>query len=226
MRFIIVAAAAFFAAVAAAAEERITKFDVAIEVAKNGDIEVAESIDIIAEQVSIQRGIFRDLPRVYLKGAQRVPYGYDVISVTRDGTREKYDVESEHAVFRIRIGDADVLLPPGAHSYVLRYRVRNQVRRFSGYDEVYWNATGNFWQFPIETARASVRLPGGAPASQIAAYTGREGEAGKEYVYARQNGAHVFTAARGFAPGEGITVAVGFSKGVVDPLSASAARAE
>ena len=41
----------------------------------------------------------------------------------------------------------------GPHRYVISYRVADQVRRFDRYDEVYCDATGNYWTFPIVSAR-------------------------------------------------------------------------
>ncbi len=212
--------------VPAHAEERISNFDVAIEVEQEGDIRVVETISVVSEGDQIQRGIFRDLPRFYLKGARKLPYVYDVKSVTRDGEKEPYAIEKEGNAFRIRIGDADVYLADGPHRYALTYEVKNQIRYFENYDEIYWNATGNYWAFPIERARAAVRLPGGAPAVQHAAYTGHEGASGRDYEYRFEGGAHHFNATKRMAPGEGMTVAVGFAKGVVDPPSAADARGE
>ncbi len=172
IRTLFIAALAAVFAQTANAEEQITNFDVAIDVETDGDILVTETISVASEGYQIQRGIFRDLPRFFLKGARRLPYVYDVISVTRDGEKEPYAIEKEGNAFRIRIGDADVYLADGPHRYALTYEVNNQVRYFDDYDELYWNATGNFWAFPIERARAVVTLPGGAPATQYAAYTG------------------------------------------------------
>jgi hypothetical protein len=42
--------------------------------------------------------------------------------------------------------------------------------------------TGNFWAFPILKAIATVTLPEGAEILQHAAYTGRVGETGRDYV--------------------------------------------
>ncbi len=210
----------------ARAEERITDFDVAVEVEKDGDILVTEKIAVVSEGYQIQRGIFRDLPRTYLKGAMTLPYVYDVKSVIRDGKNEPYAVEKDGNAFRIRIGDADVFLENGRHAYEIAYAVKNQVRYFGDYDEVYWNATGNYWAFPIDHARARVSLPGGAGAVQTAGYTGRLGDTDQFFSYKFEGGAHVFEATRPFDPGEGMTVAVGFAKGVVDPPSAADARSE
>ena len=42
--------------------------------------------------------------------------------------------------------------------------MRNGTRFFDGYDEFYWNVTGNDWPVPIDHAAASVRFP--APTSE------------------------------------------------------------
>jgi uncharacterized membrane protein YgcG len=214
------------APIAARAEERITSFDVAIEVAKSGDITVTEKIAVVSEGHRIQRGIFRDLPRFYEKNGGKLPYNYDVLSVARDGRSEPHAIETAGNALRIRIGEADVFLEDGPHAYEIAYRVKNQVRYFEGYDEIYWNVTGNYWSLPIARAAAAIRLPDGADATQHAAYTGPLGEAGRDFSYRFTGGAHAFETTRPLGVGEGLTVAVGIAKGVVDPPSAADARAE
>jgi len=203
----------------ALAAEQINRFDVLIEVQRDGDIVVTETIDVTAEGMQIQRGIFRDLPRYYENGV-RYAYDYRVLSVRRDGRDEPYETSTEDNAYRIRIGDADVFLEHGAHRYELRYRVANQVRYFDAYDEIYWNATGNYWNFPIKGARATIVLPPGANVTQTAGYTGALGRSGRDFSYRREGDRHVFETTRGLAPGEGLTVAVGFEKGLIDPPSA------
>lgn len=214
------------APLAARAEERITNFDVAINVQKDGDISVSETINVVSEGYQIQRGIFRDLPRNYLKDGRTLPYSYDVKSVTRDGNKEPYAIEKDGNAFRIRIGDVDVYIANGEHRYVIDYEVKNQTRYFPGYDEIYWNVTGNYWNFPIERASATITLPGAAGAVQTAGYTGALGQSGNYYEYAFQNGAHVFTTTKRLERGDGLTAAVGFEKGIVDPPSAADAQGE
>ena len=128
--------ALLFAAPAFAAEQ-INRFETVVEVQTNGDIIVTETINIIAEGQQIRRGIFRDLPRYYEGEGERYEYAYDVMSVRRNGQRENYDTENEGAAYRIIIGDEDVMLDHGSHTYEIRYRVANQVRYFEAYDEVY-----------------------------------------------------------------------------------------
>ncbi|WP_375201030.1 DUF2207 domain-containing protein [Hyphococcus sp.] len=226
MRVLLIALAALLWPALAQAAEQIENFDVEIGVRKNGDITVTEKIQVTSEGRQIRRGIFRDLPRYYEKGGVDLPYSYKVKSVERDGRKEPYAIERVGNAYRIRIGDADVYLDSGVYEYEIEYEVKNQIRYFDGYDEVYWNATGNYWNFPILKARAVVRLPGGAGAVSTAGYTGSLGAAERNYQYAYENGAHVFTTTEPLALREGLTVAVGFEKGVVDPPSASDRFAE
>jgi hypothetical protein len=86
----------------------------------------------------------------------------------------------------------------------------------NSHDELYWNATGNFWEFPIEQAEAQVTLPDGAVIKKLAVYTGRQGDTANDAIYTQtsENSA-TFRATRTFAPGEGLTIAVLFEKGVM-----------
>lgn len=220
LRTVILSLFAALLAMTAGAEERIDRFDVTIEVQTDGDIIVTELIAVTSEGAQIQRGIFRDLPRYFERNGARLSYGYNVLKVKRNGRTEPYVTETDGSAYRVRIGDADVFLDPGPHIYEIRYRVRNQVRYFSGYDEVYWNVTGNYWAFPISAARADIVLPPGARVSAVRAYTGALGLAGAEYTHTESDGRHVFETARRLEAGEGLTIAIGFDKGLIDPPSA------
>lgn len=226
MRGVLIAVIAALWPVFALAAEQINSFDVDIDVLKSGDITVTETINVTAERRQINRGIFRDLPRYYEKDGARLPYDYDIRRVERDGNSEPYAIERDGNAFRIRIGSESVLLQHGAHDYEIEYAVKNQVRYFDGYDELYWNVTGTYWLFPIESASATVSLPAGAKVRQAAAYTGYRGQKGGDYAYDIHGDDHVFATTRALARSEGLTVAVGFEKGVVDPPSAADLRAE
>ena len=199
------------------AQEQINSFNVVIEVETDGDIVVTETINVTAEGSAIRRGIFRDLPRYHENEGARLRYNYEVLSVTRNGAEEPFDTETDGNAFRIRIGDASVFLDHGAHEYELRYVVPNQVRYFDGYDEVYWNATGTYWAFPIKQARAEIVLPPGGRVTQNAAYTGARGDAGSDYTYRAEGDRHIFETTRALGAREGMTVSIGFEKGLIDP---------
>lgn len=72
------------------------------------------------------------------------------------------------------MGDKDVRISPGVHTYKLTYRVGRELGFFEDHDELYWNVTGNEWAFPIDSASATVLLPKGVAAKKIRhhAFTG------------------------------------------------------
>ena len=104
----------------------------------------------------------------------------------------------------------------GEHRYVIRYRTTRQIGRFEDYDELYWNATGNGWIFPIDVAEARIRLPAPVKFGQRAAYTGPQGStASNAEVVEEKPGEITFRTTQPLGPYEGLTVAVAFPKGVV-----------
>ncbi|WP_340692107.1 DUF2207 domain-containing protein, partial [Hyphomonas sp.] len=221
MRPLIALLLALTLAMGAMAEERINRFDVDITVQTNGDIVVSETLAVTSEGYQIRRGILRNLPRYYDDDGAKLPYDYMIMQVTRDGAREPYSTETDGNALIVRIGSADVFLENGPHVYEITYRVKNQIRYFADHDEIYWNATGNYWDFPIDAATATITLPQGARVTAFDAYTGGLGTAGKDFTHQSNGDSHVFTTTRALQSGEGLTVAVGVEKGVIDPPSSA-----
>lgn len=225
-----VLAAAFFACVSAsaAAEERITHYDSTIDVARNGALTVTETISVVSEGYRIQHGIYRDFPTTYTdEFGRRVHVGFDVLHVTRDGHDEPYDLSSIDSGERIKIGNADVNLDQGPHIYTITYATDRQIGFYDNYDELYWNVTGNFWQFPIDRAEATINLPIGARITQYASYTGSAGSRANNARCEQLSGRtlHCWTTMALYA-NEGLTVAVGFGKGTVLPPTDAERRAQ
>lgn len=203
------------------ADERIESFISDARVNTDASLDVTETIAITAEGIQIKHGILRDYPTIYTdKNGIRVVVGFDVVSVKRDGNDEPFALEGLSNGKRIRIGSKDVSINPGLHSYEIKYHTTRQLGFFKGYDELYWNVTGNGSLFPIEKATAIVHLPAGANTIQSTVYTGRQGESGGDAKIISAAG-NVFRAVttRSFDPGEGLTVAVSWQKGIVTPPS-------
>ena len=130
---------------------------------------------------------------------------------------------------------------------VIRYRVRNAIRYYyardsvaarerrwnwcrwewcppqegrpasPAFDELYWNATGNAWDMPIERAHARIVLPAGVKPMQWAVYTGPEGSTEREADVAVDSARGIvsFTARGPLDPYEGMTVAAGWAPGAI-----------
>src|SRR5690606_7754316 len=137
--------------------------------------------------------------------------------VTRAGRPEPFRVERMGDFQRIWIGDPDALLTRNSvHRYVVTYHMDRMARPSAdGGDELYWNATGNYWDFPVLTSVARVRLPEGAEIINLAAYTGDVGSSESAVTVTRKNNTATFRTQRVLEPGEGMTFAVSFQKGII-----------
>lgn len=213
----------------AGAAEDIRNFHADIEVQANGTLRVTEEIAVNVEGNRISRGIFRDIPlRFEDENGRTREVRLDVVSVTRNGRTEPYSTERGSGVLRIRIGDADVLLPRGIQTYAITYDTTRQIRFFDDHDELYWNVTGNAWDFVIRSASAEVTLPAGAKATDVTYFTGAYGSTERAATAQRLDGGNRirFEATRPLLPREGLTAVVAFPKGFVSPPSAADARAD
>jgi hypothetical protein len=202
---------------AAQAREKIVDFHSEIWVHPDASMMVRETITVDSARRKIRRGIFRDFPTIYRGPAgNRIVVGFEIEGITRAGRREPFHTERQSNGVRIYIGDEDVVIPKGRHVYRITYRTNRQLGHFDGYDELFWNVTGNGWDFPIEKARATVHLPDGARVINHAGYTGPEGARGRNFTYTVQSdGTLSFESSRGLKPREGLTIAVSWPPGFV-----------
>jgi len=224
---LLLAALALLLPGAAWADERILSWRSDIAIRADGALDVTETIRVNAEGNQIQHGIFRDFPTIYDRAGRQVRVGFDVHGVERDGRPEPFAIERTGNGVRVRIGDAGTYLDSGQHAYVLNYTTTRQLGFFAGYDELYWNVTGNGWMFPIDSAEAHIRLPQAVPfGPERAVYTGPQGARGyAAQVVSEQPGEIVFRTTAPLGSYEGLTVAVRWPKGVVaEPPKPSAAR--
>ncbi len=214
----------FLFAAAAGAQERIVDFAADIAIGADGVLTVTETIVVQAEGQQIRRGILRDFPTEYRdRAGNRVRVPFDVLAVRRDGAAENHAIESLDNGVRVRIGNANVMLPQGRHTYTITYRTARQLGFFDQHDELYWNVTGNGWTFAIDRARANVTLPRPVPATQLTAegYTGPQGARGADYRSRVFDGGGQYETTRRLAPREGLTIVLTFPKGVVSAPTAA-----
>ena len=203
----------------AQAEERILDFHSNIRIEKSGDMTVRETITVQAEGQQIRRGIYRDFPTKYKdQFGNQYQVGFQILSVRRDGQPEDYHTKGLSNGIRIYFGNKDRFISHGRHEYEFAYRTNRQLGFFKDHDELYWNVTGNGWDFPIDHAAASVRLPGAIPVNEIQpeAYTGGYGSKGQDYITrVDSNGFVKFETTRMLAPRQGLTIVVSFPKGFI-----------
>jgi len=200
-------------------DECILSYKQSIRVKRNGSIRVREDIKVRATGDKIKRGIYRDFPVEYRDRRGRTyRVGFKVVKVFRDGEPENWFTKEVGRYTRVYMGKEDVYLKPGVYTYTLIYETDRQIGFFKEHDELYWNVTGNRWEFPIMSVLAVVSLPKGVPRDRIkyTAYTGETGERGKDYeARIDERGRVHFETTRPLSPREGLTIVVGWPKGYV-----------
>jgi hypothetical protein len=202
----------------AEALERVTAFHSDIRIAPSGELTVTETIEVQAEGKEIRRGIVREFPGDYRDGfGNRVMLPLQVVKVVRNRQPEHYAIERVANGMRIRIGEANGMLPGGKHVYEITYRSARQIGYFDDHDELYWNVNGHGWNFAFDRLTAEVTFQSPVPAADIKveAYTGAPGAKGPDYNAFVRQGSVAFRASRPLGPREGMTIVVGFPKGVV-----------
>ena len=202
------------------ATEEILDYQSDITIERNNSLFVIESITVKAEGKSIRRGIYRQFPTDYVDAfGRRVKVRFKVVSVERNGRRINYWVERMSNGYRVYMGSKTHYLKPGVYTFRLTYITDRQIGFFKGHDELYWNVTGQGWKFPIKRVEAYVSLPEGyGPDNFIkwTAYTGKTGSREKAFKsYIDDMGRLVFESTRELKPYEGMTIVVGFKKGIV-----------
>ncbi len=190
--------------------EQIYLFDSDITVNTDGTITVVETITLQANHQKIRRGIYRDIPFSFSESVTP-------LSLEMDGKPHPFFTESKQSVRRVNFGNND-FIPRGQHTYTFTYTFTGAIDFYKKYDELYWNVTGNEWDFTIDKARVHISFPAQVRVQQngISRYTGFKGS---QANYTEKTGYLTYETTRPLHPREGFTIAIPFDKGVIQKPS-------
>ena len=207
------------------ADERILNYHSDVQVHTDGSLTVTETIRVRAEGRNIKRGIYRDFPTSY---EDRLGNNYTVtlnlLNVQRDGEPEPFHTDKRSNGIRIYFGSKNHILEHGIYEYRLQFTTSRQLGFFEDFDELYWNVTGNGWVFPIDHASARIELPADVAADQLRTdfYTGAQGNNEKmAESQTLDKRATSFQTTQGLKAYEGLTVVLGWPKGIITEPSTS-----
>jgi uncharacterized membrane protein len=216
-----VCALALLLALPAAARQIVIKnFDEQVVVHRDSTIEVSERIE--AQFVGANwHGIYRTIPVEYRDsaGLNYTLFLDDVRATDDEGNPLKLEQSrvGNEVKFKIYVPEAD----NSTRTILLHYRVLDGLRFFADHDEFYWNVTGEEWDSPIQSASARIELPDGASGVRAIAYTGVFNARGQDAnVTVRDNVVNISTT-RPLGYHQGLTVVVGFDKGLVHEPTAA-----
>ena len=199
----------------------IRSFRAEIAVRTDSSLLVTETIEAVFDRP--RHGLYRDIPFRYTDELGKTSVTpLRVVSVTdASGNAWTYKVERRGGFLRIRIGDPDKFVD-ARQDYVITYTVGNAILFFPDHDELYWNVTGNDWPAGIGSASATVTVAGAARplAVRTRCFTGTRGSSEKACRVSHLQAGAVFRSEREFQAGEGLTIVLGWEKGVVRPAPA------
>ncbi len=209
----------FLPTLAIAQNEEILDFHSNISINADGSMIVEENILVYANGLQIKHGIYRDFPTDYWdKNHNHYRVAFEIQNVSRDGKAEAYHQQRLSNGVRIYIGQKNIFIPTGSYRYKIIYKTNRQLGFFSDHDELFWNVTGNGWNFPIRKASASIKLPFTVNKNDLRldGYTGVFGSLKKNLTASLTlNDTPYFETTKALDQFEGLSILLIFPKGLI-----------
>ena len=184
----------FFLNVSLLIAETIKKYDVSIQINKNGTLTINETIDYDFGDKLDKHGIIRRIPlRSKKSGIDIYKSHVKMNSVKRNGEPEKYKTVKSSGEISYKIGSEDKYVDSGVSKYEFNYTMYNAVFEKDGIYQIYFNPIGQFWKVPIESGDVIISFENNQPIGeneiqQLKVFTGKYGETGENYTIVQKSG--------------------------------------
>lgn len=189
--------------------EYISSFSSDITINKDTSVTITEVIEY--HTTEDKHGIYRYIPYKYNDGGTIKIMDVEAISVTDEtGKVIPFTVDQSDKFVSLQIGDPDTTFV-GTRKYSINYTVGQAIDEYLTYVELYWDITGEGWQFPILKSQATIRSPY-ADIQKIICYSGAGGSTDQnceEKIIDNQTAR--FTYSQPIAYGDNMTVALQLS---------------
>ena len=184
----------FFLNVSSLIAETIKKYDVSIQINKNGTLTINETIDYDFGDKLDKHGIIRRIPLRSKKSGIDIHKSHvKMNSVKRNGEPEKYKTKKSSGEIAYKIGSEDKYVGSGVSKYEFNYTMYNALFEKDGIYQVYFNPIGQFWKVPIESGDVIISFENNQPIGeneiqQLKVFTGKYGETGENYTIVQKSG--------------------------------------
>jgi hypothetical protein len=191
----------------------IDEYNTEIAVESTGEVSIQEDIKVNFGSEE-KHGIYRDIPYEYSQENGEIYYTeIEVEDVLQNGSKAEYELIRDNGYVRIKIGDPDVTIS-GENSYLISYIARGVLLGYGDFDELYWNVIGDNWAVPIYNSSVRVTLPQDGIINSTC-FVGSFGSTETCNIESESEREVFFRSPRVLLPYEGLTVAVGYEKGMV-----------
>ena len=143
---------------------RITDYQVELTPVTSGDLRVREVITYDFGPVK-HHGIYRVIPLRSNWPADTDYYRVwklTDLAVRQDGRKAEVEKETDNGNLGVRVGDEDKEIT-GSHEYELTYTVKGGFLDQNGKTVLSWNATGAYWDVPMDKVTVSLGPGAAAP---------------------------------------------------------------
>ena len=184
----------FFLNVSSLIAETIKKYDVSIQINKNGTLTINETIDYDFGDKLDKHGIIRRIPlRSKKSGIDIYKSHVKINSVKRNCEPEIYKTIKSSGEISYKIGSEDKYVGSGVSKYEFNYTMYNALFEKDGIYQVYFNPIGQFWKVPIESGDVIISFENNQPIGeneiqQLKVFTGKYGETGENYTIVQKSG--------------------------------------
>ena len=210
--------------------EKIKKYEVTVQINKNGTLTVNEVIDYQFGE-EFKHGIYRDIPLRSKIGGFDVHKSFVKMNwIKRDGEDEEYTKNHFYEGISYKIGSKTKLvnLDRTESRYELNYDIYNAVFEKDGIYQVYYNAIGQFWNVPVERASVIIRFSDGQKIKKneiekLEVYTGSYGEKGENYDIL-ENDEEIHISTKELEPKNGLTFMLNLKTDKISPTLADKLR--
>lgn len=197
--------------------ESIQSFKTTLSVASDSSMYVEEKI-LYDFGLTDRHGIYRNIPYTKTNDENDVyKMTIDTISVRDErGVLYTTNQEKTDSEIQLRIGDANKTIT-GTHLYDIGYHVQGAFVSYSDHDELYWNITGNGWEVPIKQVDVLVTMPFKTEKEkmQLACFTGLRKSTTRDCSIEYENGVISAYTTTALSSSEGMTIVIGFPKGLM-----------
>jgi len=189
--------------------EYISTFDSQIEIQPNTDILIQERV-VFHTDVP-RHGIYRYIPYRYTRNSvSHTAAVRDVTIVDEQGRGYPFETSRENGVLNLRIGDPESTFT-GDKTYILGYRVEQALQRYETSDELYWDITGEGWQFPVQAVTATITSPA-AEIQRVRCFTGSFGSTAENCTFETTASGASLRTVSSVLPGENFTIVAQFAR--------------
>ncbi|SDB14988.1 Predicted membrane protein [Pseudobutyrivibrio sp. YE44] len=137
----------------------INDFHVELDVDEHKSVQVQEKIDVNFHY-DYNHGIYRFIPEwlIYTaKDGKATSHRYKISDLKCSG--EKYEVDTIKGKQRIKIGDPNIYLDAGPHTYNISYTYDMGTDPYDGFDEFIFHAYGDYWGPSIDHSSITINFP-------------------------------------------------------------------